>query len=256
MARKQSVNPNRPTKLRQPKVMSPRGTPSTEAPVAAALLSGPRVFATQLQPTEPQWWRYLPVVVVSSLMSGVAYTLVVRHAASFSAAALGNSTPGVSTSIVNTLGSTFLGLAAFALMWGLGRLGAGKAGRAAEVYGASFALLPPLWLMVIILSLFTPAAAALPDAATAAALKGNAEWLQRAAYHATAQTQAAFLLMAVTILGTLAQFGLAFPALLTLTGRRSRAALGVLLPFLPALIMQIANVAPLISGMLQKLPNP
>lgn len=213
--------------------------PAAPAPLPTTLLTGPRVFGRELQATEPRWWRYAGVVVLSSVLSGVAYTLLVRFV----------STSGPLTPLVNVLGGTFLGLLSFVLMWGLGRLGAGKAGRAAEVYGASFALLPPLWLLVIVWTLLTPVAAWLPQ------VTPPAGELERATLRAAAGTQAGFLLMLVSLLGTVAQFGLALPAFLTLTGQPGRAVLASLLPLLPVLVVQFVGIAPLLIALLSRPPG-
>lgn len=227
----------------------PAPAPPAQAPLPAVILSGPRLFAAQLAPSEPVAWRYAAPVVTSAVLSGVAYVLVMRHLATFLAGQPGaTGVSGFSAHLTNALGSAFLTLLAFALMWGLGHLGAGKAGRPAEVYGATFALLIPLWILVIVWTLLTPTAAFLPDPATLAALHGQPRELERAALTTTARTPAAALLMMVTLLGSAAQFGLAFPALAQLTGR-TRAALGTLLPVLPVLAVQFISIAPLLVAL-------
>ncbi|MFC6662256.1 hypothetical protein [Deinococcus multiflagellatus] len=144
------------------------------------------------------------------------------------------------------LGGAFLTLFTYGLMWGLGRLGAGRAGRAAEVYGASFALLPPLYLLVTALALLTPEAAWRPDPAALAQAGENSRKVQQLALAGLAQTAPAALLLAVTVLGTAAQCALAFPAFAVLTGRPARAAAGTLLPLLPALAVGFIALAPLL----------
>ncbi|GGM01711.1 hypothetical protein GCM10010841_07740 [Deinococcus aerophilus] len=220
--------------------------PPPEAPLPTELLLSPRTFARKLGGTELLWWRYLGVVAVAGLLGGVAYALLVRHAAVFAAAASGSSAPTLATHLVNTLGTTFLTVLIFVLMWGLGRVGAGLAGRAAEVYAASFALMPPLYLLVIIWGLLTPAAAFLPDATVTGSLTGDPRTLERAALAQTAQTSAGFLLVVVTLLGTAAQFGFVYAAMRELTGQTGRAVLGTLLPGLPALAVQLIAVSPLV----------
>ncbi|PNY83066.1 hypothetical protein [Deinococcus koreensis] len=228
----------------------PPAPAAASAPLPTTLLSGPRVFAGQLQASEPRWWRYAAVVVLSSVLSGVAYALLVRHVPG----------SGPLSPLVNVLGGTFLGGLSFVLMWGLGHLGAGRAGRAAEVYGATFALLPPLWLLVIVWTLLTPAIAWLPQGNSGAGRALDQAALAQAApaqaaLRAAGGTQAGALLMLVTLLGTAAQFALAFPAFLRLTGQPGRALLGALLPLLPALLVQFVGIAPLVVALLSRPPG-
>lgn len=219
--------------------------PPAPAPLPTELLTGPRLFAAHLKATPQVWWRYIPVVVISSALAGLAYGLLTRPAALFAAEQVQAPLPGFAFLLVNLLSGIFLGLLAFGLMWGLGRLGAGRDSRPAELYGASFALLPPLWLLSIVWTLLTPRAAFQPGAEATAQAGNVAKDLEIAALHATAQTSAAFLLLLITVLGTLAQFALAFPALKESTGRTSRALLGTLLPVLPTLVVQFIGIAPL-----------
>ena len=241
------------TRIRPPDPLPILNEPA--APLPTLLLTGPRVFAAALAPTTPRAWRYGAVVVLSSVLSGLAYTLVVRHATVHAATVAGTPVPGLPALLVDVLGGMFLGLLTAVLMWGLGFLGAGRAARSAEVYGASFALLPPLWLLVILWTLLTPAAAWLPDAAALQAAGSNLGNLQIAGLRTAAGTQAGFLLLVVTLLGTVAQCALAFPALRVLTGKPLRAALGSLLPLLPALLVQFVGVAPLAIAALSRPPG-
>ena len=121
-------------------------------------------------------------------------------------------------------------------------------GRAAEVYGASFALLPPLYLLVIVVTLLTPAAVFVPAGAAVDAFPpgGDPRVLERLALAQTFQTSAGFGLVAVTLLGTLAQFGFVYAAFRHLTERPVQAVMGTLLPLLPALVIGLIGVSPLL----------
>ncbi|WP_309570364.1 hypothetical protein [Deinococcus sp.] len=225
------------------------------APLPTQFLTGPRVFAAALAPTTPRAWRYLPVVVLSSVLSGLAYALVVRHAMVNAATVAGTPVPGLPSVLIDVLGGTFLGLLTAVLMWGLAFLGAGRAARPAEVYGASFALLPPLWLLVIVWTLLTPAAAWVPGAAALQAAEKTLSDVQVAGLRTAAGTQAGVLLLLVTVLGTAAQCVLTYPALRTLNRNPGRAALGSLLPLLPALLVQFVGIAPLAIAALSRPPG-
>ena len=222
------------------------------APWPTELLTGPRLFARALAPTTPVLWRYLGVVVLSSVLSGVAYALVVRHATMWAATTAGTPVPSILNALIDVLGGTFLGVLTAVLMWGLGTLGAGRAARPAEVYGASFALLPPLWLLVIVWPLLTPAAAWITGTAATQAAGTALSGLQVAGLRAAAGTQAGQLLLLVTLLGTAAQCALAVPALATLNGKPGRAVLGGLLPLVPALLVQFVGIAPLAIAALNR----
>lgn len=231
---------------RQPTPRKSAPTLLPDPPTPATLLVSPRRFVAQLQEMDLVWWRYVWVPVVAGLLGGIAYALLVRHAAAFAAANSDAAAPNFATYAVNVLGTTFLSVFIFALMWGFGRVGAGFKGRAAEVYGASFALMPPLYLLVIVVTLLTPAAAFVPDAASVGALGGDPRVLERAALAQTFQTSAGFALVVVTLLGMAAQFGFVYAAFRHLTERPVQAVMGTLLPLLPALIIQLIGVSPLL----------
>lgn len=228
------------------------------APLATELLTAPRGFGLRLARSDAPWWHYWPVVVVTALLSGVAYAALLRPGLNLAATealrAAGQGTAAAPTflsHVTNAFGGLFLSLITAGLMGGLGRLGAGRGrdvrgARAAHVFSASFALLAPLYVLVIVLVGLTPAASwALPSAAVQTA-GGQLLELQRAALHSAAQTPAALALLFVALLGTAAQCALAYPALRETTGSPARAALGAALPLLPALAAQLVGMAPLL----------
>ncbi|UQN05604.1 hypothetical protein [Deinococcus sp. QL22] len=241
---------SRSSRSRKPApIVPPPATAS--APLPIDLLSGPRGFGVQLAESEPLTWRYWAAVVVPAALSGVAYALLVRPAAQLAAELTNTAAPPLIAHMTNAFGSFFLTVLTFAVMWGLGRLGAGRGkslrgSRVAEIFSASFALLVPLYLLVIVLALSTPAAAWLPSEAALAAAGQNPQQIQRAALGAAAQTSGALALAFATLLGTAAQCVLAFFALRVTVGHIGRAALGAFLPLLPALIIGFIAIAPLI----------
>ncbi|MDB5045805.1 MAG: hypothetical protein JWQ08_1855 [Deinococcus sp.] len=239
----------RPRKVKPAPVVPPPA--SDPAPLPIDLLTGPRGFGAQLAKSEPVLWRYWAALVITALLSGVAYALLVRPAANLAAELTKTAAPPLIAHVTNAFGSVFLTVLTFAVMWGLGRLGAGpgktlRGSRVAEIFSASFALLVPLYLLVIVLALSTPASAWLPSEGALAAAGQNPRLIQRAALGAAAQTSGALALGIVTVLGTAAQCGLAFFALRETVGHTGRAALGALLPLLPALVVGFIAVAPLL----------
>lgn len=232
--------------------------PGQEPPLPLELLTAPRGFGQKLSESETQPWQYWPAFVITAVLAGLSYALLMRPGLNLAAAealrAAGQAdapAPTFLSHVTNGFGTFFLTVLTFLLMWGLGRLGAGqgkdtRGARVAEIYSASFALLTPLYLLTIVLVLFTPQTAWALNPTEVAASKGQLLELQRAALHSAAQTPAALALIITSLLGTLAQFGLAFFALRETTAKASQAALGVLLPLLPALAVQFIGVAALL----------
>lgn len=217
------------------------------------ILTGPKIFARQLNEVEPIGWRYAAIVLLSAVLSGIAYALLVSHAEGIIAQQTKSTVTGFSTFLTNVIGSVFLTGFSFTLMWALGYIGVRREGRPAEVYGATFAIFPPLWLIIIVLTLFIPATAwAVPPEVLEKA-GSDLTTLRSVAYLATMQVPVSFLMIIVTLGGTLAQFGLAVVAFKELTGRRSRALLGILLPLIPVLAVQIIGISPLIGSFLHLL---
>lgn len=228
----------KPRPSRSPRPAAPVPAP---APRPAELLTGPRTFAARLARTPPQVTRYLGAVALGSALSGVAYALLVRPAATLAAGLTPNGAPVLLTHVTNAFGGLFLGLLTFGALWGGAHLLARREARAAEVYGASFALLPPLYLAVILLTLLTPAAAWVPEQAA-----GTARQVERAALRDAAHTPAALALYTAAFLGTAAQGLLAYPAFRTLGVAPARALAAAILPLLPALAVQALGLAPVL----------
>lgn len=229
------------------------------APLPAELLTAPSSFGKKLRHADTTALQYWPAPVIAGALSGVAYALLLRSGLNLAmaealraAGKTGGNMPTVISHITNGFGSFFLTILTFGVMWGLGRLGAGKGpdlrgARVAEIYSASFALLVPLYLLSIVLTLFTPAAAWALNPAEVTRASGDLLELQRAGLHSAAQTPAALALLVASLLGTLGQFGLAYPALRETTGNPGKALLAVLLPLLPALALQVIAVGPLLT---------
>lgn len=219
-----------------------RRQPPAPPPPAAELLTAPRTFFERLRATEPRVWRYVAPVLLAALLAGVVYALLLRPVVAALAGAE-QAAPAFTAHVINAFGTFFLTVLGAGAMAGLGTLGAGRAGRAAEVYGATFVLLPPLYLVLAVLLLI------LPGPEVTAAPGTDLLAAQREALHAVAQTLLARLTVLMMLLAPLAQFALAYRGFLTLTGDRRHALLGTLLPVLPVLLLTALGLAPLLVAL-------
>ncbi|MPY65157.1 hypothetical protein F8S09_00405 [Deinococcus sp. SDU3-2] len=209
--------------------------PPPTAPLAAELLSGPAAFFERLRQVPPLPWRYALPPVLAALLGGVVYALLLRPVVGATA----EGAAAFASYAVNVFGTFFLTVVGAALMTGLGHLGAGREGRAPEVYGVSFVLLPPLYLALTVLLLVSGTDVAV----TSADALSQRELLVGAMQGSLARVTVLLLLLA-----PLAQFFLAYRGFLTLTGDRRRALLGTLLPLLPVLAVTALGLAPLLAA--------
>ncbi|WP_291424012.1 hypothetical protein [Deinococcus sp.] len=232
--------------------------PIPGAPLPAELLTAPRTFGFKLGRSTTQPWQYWPAPVITALAAGLAYALLMRPGLNLAAEEAlrvagqsGQPLPAILSHATNAFGTFFLTILVALVMWGLGRLGTGTGQRdakVAEVYSASFVLPLPLYLLSVLVTWLTPAAAWALSPAEVTRAEGHLLELQRAALHSAAHTPAALLLIAVSLLGTLGQFMVAYPALKETTGDAGRAARGTLLPLLPALLIQLLSIGALLVG--------
>lgn len=118
------------------------------SPPLTDLLSRPRDFFAALRALPPNNTRYLWLVLLNGLVSGLYAALSQKP---IQAAMQGiPGVPGGGFGLVTAvIGSVVVILLMWLLLWGLGSLGAGKEGRAAEVFGAAF--LPGLIISLILL---------------------------------------------------------------------------------------------------------
>lgn len=216
--------------------------PPPEAPPAAELLASPRRFFERLRAAEPRVWRYAAPVLLAALLAGVLYALLLRPAVAVTAG-LEHAVPPFAAHATNVLGTLFLTVLGAALLAALGTLGAGREGRAAEVYGATFVLLPPVYLLLAALLLV------LPGPEVSSAVGGDPLAAQRAALPAIVQRPLTRVTVLVLLLAPLAQCALAYRGFLVLTGDRRRALLGALLPLPLALLLTALGLAPLLVAM-------
>ncbi|GAA5514860.1 hypothetical protein Dcar01_03623 [Deinococcus carri] len=217
--------------------------PPPEAPPAAELLSNPRAFFERLRAAEPRAWRYVAPVLLAAALAGVLYAVLLRPVVA-ATAGLENATPAFTAHATNAFGTFFLTVLGAALMAGLGYLGAGREGRAAEVYGATFVLLPPLYLLLAALLLVLPQ----PEWPSFF-LESDALHRQQTTLRALAHWPLARIAVLLMLLAPLLQFALAYRGFLTLTDDRRRALTGTLLPLLPALGLTALGLLPVLVQM-------
>lgn len=217
----------------------PRPTPAPPpptAPLAAELLSGPAAFFERLRQVPPLPWRYALPPVLAALLGGVVYALLLRPVVGATA----QGAAAFASYAVNVFGTFFLTVVGAALMAGLGWLGAGREGRAPEVYGATFVLLPPLYLALAVLLLVLPG----PDPK----LFALGQELGQVVLGEIMRSGLYRVTVLLLLLAPLAQFALAYRGFLTLTVDRRRALLGTLLPLLPVLAVTALGLAPLLAA--------
>lgn len=217
----------------------PRPTPAPPPtpPLAAELLSGPAAFFERLRRVPPLPWRYALPPVLAALLAGVVYALLLRPVVGATAEGAG----AFAAHAINVFGTFFLTVMGAALMAGLGWLGAGREGRAPEVYGVTFVLLPPLYLALAVLLLLS--GTDVSPTRTDGAAPSQRELLGQVMQGSLPRVTVLLLLLA-----PLAQFALAYRGFLTLTGDRRRALLGTLFPLIPVLAVTALGLAPLLAA--------
>ncbi|AZI43224.1 hypothetical protein EHF33_11120 [Deinococcus psychrotolerans] len=217
------------------------------APNLADLITQPRAFFEALGrlPAKPS--RYLWLVALATLVGGISTTVLARHLLSAQSSALSG---GLAISPLFGYGAaafatTFISVLLWLLLWGLGTLGAGKEGRAAEVYGAVF--FPSLIWAILLLplgALFAPEiTVAAPNLTGLSGLE-----LQKALQPYTQALQASFNSLAISKVSTyvgyaiyLWQFILAFIGFRVLTGNQTKAWRGVLFPAALLAVLVLAS---------------
>lgn len=128
------------------------------------LLARPGAFFAALKNLPPINTRYLWLVLLTWLVTGrLAGALAAQAAQQAFQGVPGLPGGGVLTAVISVAGSIILMLVLWLMLWGLGSLGAGKEGRAAEVFSATF--LPSLILALVLL----PITALFPAQITVAA---------------------------------------------------------------------------------------
>lgn len=203
-------------------------------PALSDVISSPARFFEALKQQPPRPARFIWLVLLASLLSAVAGVLLSRNVLSAQAINVGPQIPAVVTLGIGIVGATIVGLLSWLLLWGLGQLGAGPAGRAAEVYGASFIATLLFAIVLLPLAALFPPQINVPPL-DASGLEGSAA-LQAIREH-TQKVQAEYGRQPMGIVGTyggylvyLWQFAIALIGFRTLTSSAGRAWRGVLIP--------------------------
>lgn len=214
------------------------------APTLTDLLTRPREFFSALRTLPPATSRYLWLVVLTGLVTGL-YSFVAQKPVQDAMQSAFRGLPGMpggALSVVFTiLGALLTSLLLWLILWALGNLGAGREGRAAEVFGATF--LPTLIASLLLL----PVAALFPlhihtPAPNLAGLEGVE--LQKAvqtysfALQKDVGGQPLSVIGKVLTYGAMAwQFYLAWVGFGVLTADRQKALRGTLLPLVVVLLV-------------------
>ena len=202
-------------------------------PNISDLLTRPREFLTALRGLKPVSTRSVWVLLLGGVASALYTVLSQRPVQEAMSAIPGLPGAGfnVAISVVGALGGSLL---IWLLLWGLGSLGAGREGRAGEVFAA--ASLPGVISALILL----PLAALLPlhvnvPAPSWSGLEGQE--LAKAVQKYSADVQGSVRGQPLSVIGSVLSYGafawqfyLAFVGFGVLTGDRGRAIKGTLIP--------------------------
>lgn len=210
------------------------------SPTLTDLLTRPRNFFAALRGLPPKNSRYLWLVLVTGLISGL-YAALLQHPVQEAMQGIPGLPSGSFGLVTAVLGSLVVTLLMWLLLWGLGHLGAGKEGRAAEVFGAAF--LPSLIVSLILL----PITALFPlhvnvAAPNFAGLEGQALAKAMQSYQLAIQKDIGGQPLSVVgkVLGYLSmawQFYIAWVGFSVLTDDRQKALKGVLIPLAVFLLL-------------------
>ena len=213
---------------------------TTPAPNLMDIITRPREFFTALKDTPPANTRYLWLVLLGGLITGL-YSALSQRPVQEALAGIPGMPGGNLNMVIAVISSLILTLIIWLLLWGLGSLGAGKEGRPAEVFAA--ASLPALLLTLLLL----PITALFPlhvnvPAPNFAGLEGQelAQTIQR--YSAALQRDVGGQPLSVigkvlTYAGMAWQFYLAWVGFNVLTADRSKAMKGVLIPLVVLVLL-------------------
>jgi len=208
-------------------------TPNTPSPNLSDLLTRPREFFMALRGLPPRNGRYLWLVLLTGLLTAL-YTLLTQRPVQAAMEGIPGIPGGAFSLVIGGVGAVILMLLMWLLLWGLGSLGAGREGRAAEVFGAAFLPSALISLILLPLAALFPLQVNIPPP-NWGALEGQELATAIQKYSGDIQRQVGRQPLAVigNVLGYAGmawQFYLAFIGFGVLTGDRGRALKGVLIP--------------------------
>lgn len=210
------------------------------SPTLTDLITRPRQFFAALLELQPNTSRYIGLVLVTGLVTGL-YGALAQRATQGAMTGIPGVPGGAFLMATAVIGAVVVTLLMWLLLWGLGSLGAGKEGRAAEVFGAAF--LPSLIVSLIML----PLTALFPVHITVpmpnfTGLEGKE--LSQAIQTYTQAVQAQAGKNPLSIIGNVVgygatawQFYLAWVGFGVLTGDRQKALKGALIPLAVFLLL-------------------
>lgn len=213
---------------------------SSAAPNLLDLLLRPRDFFLALREQRPSAARFLWLVALSGLISGL-YSALSQRPVQEAMHGIPGLPAGGAGFLIAVIGAVVVSLIVWLILWGLGSLGAGQEGRAGEVYGATFitsllvclVLLPLTALFPLHVNVPAPNFGALEGQELAKAIRQYSQALQ-----ADLGKQPLSLMGRVLTYAAMAwQFWLAYVGFSVLTNDRQRALRGTLIPLVLLLLL-------------------
>lgn len=204
------------------------------------IITRPREFFSALRSLPPSNARYLWLVLVGGLLTGLYSALSQRSVQEAMTSIPG--LPGGNLSLVlAVVGALVVTLIMWLLLWGLGMLGAGQEGRAGEVYGASFVpallitliLLPLMALFPLHLNVPAPNFSGLEGAELGQAIRQYS----RAVQADLGSQPLSIIGRVLSYVGMAWQFYVAWVGFNVLTGDRRKAMRGTLIPLVVFLLL-------------------
>ncbi len=209
-------------------------------PTLTDLLTRPRDFFAGLRPLAPKSTRYLWLVGLTGVVTGL-YAVISQKPLQDAMGAIPGLPSGAFGMVATLIGSLLTSLLIWLLLWGLGSLGAGREGRSGEVFGATF--LPSLIAALVLL----PLAALFPlQVHTAAPNLSGLEGLELqraiqkyslALQQDTGRQPLSLIGKGLTYAAMAWQFYLAWVGFGVLTGDRQKALRGTLIPLAVLLLL-------------------
>lgn len=215
-------------------------TTATSSPNLMDLITRPSAFFAALKNLPPQNSRYVWVVLLAGVLSA-GYALLSQRPVQEAFSTIPGGMGGSFGMVTAALGAILVTLLIWLILWGLGSLGAGREGRPAEVFGATF--LPSLLASLLLI----PISALFPlhlDIAPPSFGGLEGAELSKAVQQYSVTVQNAIKGQPLSVIGTALSYGamawqfyLAWVGFGILTGDRSKALRGTLTPLVVLLLI-------------------